>query len=107
MTPAGAFEVPADPRTVGWWAAGPLPGRPVAGPAGERVTLTGAAGRTWDYVMRARRAYAKADLPAATFAGTGPGRLVLVTCGGTFDRATGHYADNVVVQADPIAPGAA
>jgi hypothetical protein len=27
--------------------------------------------------------------------------LRLITCGGSFDRSTGHYRDNVVVYADP------
>jgi hypothetical protein len=29
-------------------------------------------------------------------------RLVLVTCGGPFDEAGGHYLDNVVVTAVPV-----
>ncbi len=28
-------------------------------------------------------------------------RLVLVTCGGPFDRVAGHYRDNVVLTAVP------
>ena len=28
-------------------------------------------------------------------------RLVLVTCGGPFDQAAGHYRDNIVVTAVP------
>jgi hypothetical protein len=28
--------------------------------------------------------------------------LRLVTCGGAFDRATGHYVDNVVVHASLV-----
>jgi hypothetical protein len=42
---------------------------------------------------------AKADLPANIFVNTGPPKLVLVTCGGPFDSATGHYLDNVIVWA--------
>jgi hypothetical protein len=34
----------------------------------------------------------------------GTGRLVLVSCGGAFDRATGNYADNVFVFALPVEP---
>jgi hypothetical protein len=33
----------------------------------------------------------------------GPPQLVLVTCGGEFDRRTGNYADNVIVTAAPTA----
>ena len=46
--------------------------------------------------------YAKASLPAAdVFARDVEPRLVLVTCGGAFDPATRHYADNVVAYAVP------
>jgi hypothetical protein len=43
----------------------------------------------------------QAELPPEVFAAGGPPRLVLITCGGAFDRSTRHYADNVVVFADP------
>jgi hypothetical protein len=32
---------------------------------------------------------------------SGPPRLAIVTCGGPFDAATGHYVDNVIVWAVP------
>jgi hypothetical protein len=32
---------------------------------------------------------------------TGPPKLALVTCGGPFVSATGHYLDNVIVWATP------
>jgi hypothetical protein len=41
----------------------------------------------------------KADLPADLFVNTGPPKLALVTCGGPYDAATGHYLDNVIVWA--------
>ncbi len=41
----------------------------------------------------------KADLPADLFVNSGPPKLALVTCGGPFDAATGHYLDNVIVWA--------
>ncbi len=41
----------------------------------------------------------KAALPANLFSNRGPPKLALVTCGGPFDAATGHYLDNVVVWA--------
>ena len=37
----------------------------------------------------------------AVFTRVGPVRLHLVTCGGAFDRETGHYEDNLVVVAEP------
>jgi len=33
---------------------------------------------------------------------SGAPRLVLVTCGGAWRRDIGHYADNVVVTAEPL-----
>jgi hypothetical protein len=46
--------------------------------------------------------YAKSSAPLdRLFARDGPPRLTLVTCGGSFDRGTGHYRDNVVVTATP------
>ena len=41
----------------------------------------------------------KSKLPAQLWATTGPPQLAIVTCGGPFDTATGHYADNVIVWA--------
>jgi hypothetical protein len=41
----------------------------------------------------------KADLPSDLFVNSGPPKLALVTCGGPFDAATGHYLDNVIVWA--------
>ena len=43
---------------------------------------------------------AKTALPASLFATTGPDRLALITCGGLFDRATGH-TDNIIIWAAP------
>jgi hypothetical protein len=38
---------------------------------------------------------------ASVFSGKVGGRLALVTCGGPFDSATGHYEDNIVAYAVP------
>lgn len=38
-------------------------------------------------------------MTTSLFATTGPDRLALITCDGPFDRATGHYTDNVIVWA--------
>ena len=44
----------------------------------------------------------KTRLPTAQlFARDGPPLLTLITCGGEFDRAAGHFRDNVVVRARP------
>lgn len=121
----GGLVIPEPPSVVGWWApsalAGGSAGRTVlAGHVdsakaglgalsvlrevgiGEPVTVRGADGRTVDYTVVARREYPKADLPADVFAPGGPPGLVLITCGGRFDRVAGHYEDNIVVHAVPV-----
>jgi hypothetical protein len=69
---------------------------------GDEIQLTSAVEVATRYTVVGRRSYAKATLPVAeVFArGVGP-RLVLITCGGPFNQATGHYADNIVVYAVP------
>ena len=57
----------------------------------DRVLTASAAGR------------GKADLPLdEVFQRSGPPRLVLITCGGPFDRTTGSYQENIVVTAVPV-----
>ncbi|WP_147255366.1 sortase domain-containing protein [Pseudonocardia hierapolitana] len=123
--PEGALVLPEPPSTVGWWSPSALAGG-AAGPTvlaghvdslagglgalavlrnvadGEEVVLRGADGRSVGYRVTTRRQYAKAELPPEVFAAGGPPRLVLITCGGAFDRRTRHYSDNVVVFADPV-----
>lgn len=123
--PEGALVLPEPPSTVGWWSPSALAGgaggttvlaghvdslagglgalavlRHVA--EGEEIVLLGADGRSVGYRVTARRQYAKAELPPEVFAVGGPPRLVLITCGGAFDRRTRHYSDNVVVFANPV-----
>jgi hypothetical protein len=121
----GALELPDDPRTLGWWVGGAVPGAArgtviVAGhidtkeggagvmagvirlPIGARVSLTDAAGAQRMYRVVAVRSYPKRALPARLFTGAATARLVLVTCGGTFDAAAHHYSDNIVVYAVPV-----
>jgi Sortase domain len=120
----GTLGIPASPSVVGWWAGGGSPGQAsgatvlvghvdsaAQGPGalfklqqrrpGAAVTVA-AGGRAWRYVVRAVRAYAKARLPsAAVFGQRVTPRLVIITCGGPFDAATGHYLDNIVAWAAP------
>jgi hypothetical protein len=122
---AGALTVPADPAVVGWWRAGAWPGvahgtvvlaghvdthadgpgalfRVAALRPGDRIEIDSAAGPV-GYAVAGVRSYPKAELPPEVFATAGSPRLVLVTCGGAFDRRSRHYADNVVVYAVPAA----
>jgi len=129
--PEGQLTVPEDPAVLGWWATGARPGAGVGSVVldghidsaraglgtfarlrglslGQQLSVTDAAGRVWAYRVTGRRSYPKATLAQAdAFDQTGPERLVMITCGGVFDRATGHYADNVVVYALPVTHDAA
>ena len=121
----GLLAVPDDPGRLGWWSSSGRPGMPsgnvvidghvdsaTLGPGaffrlaqtrpGDELEVTNAAGRPIRYTVVARRYYAKTSLPVAeVFAQDRGPRLVLVTCGGQFDEATRHYADNVAVFAVP------
>jgi hypothetical protein len=121
----GLLDVPDNPRQLGWWSSSGKPGMPsgsavIAGHVdsatlglgalfrlrearpGDEVLLTNAAGVSIRHTVVARRRYAKTSLPLGeVFAQDVGPRLVLVTCGGQFNQATHHYADNVVVYAVP------
>lgn len=121
---AGNVVVPPSVDTVGWYRYGPALGDPgsmvIAGHVdsaqqgdgafahlrdlapGDHVEVTGS-----DAHVRAFRVVGREEYPKATirldryFTTAGPPRLTLITCGGPFDRGTGHYRDNVVVTALP------
>jgi hypothetical protein len=120
----GSLAVPTDPRVLGWWYLSARPDSPRGAVVivGHVDTARAGAGALFrlsaarpnqhltvdtdsgprEYVINAIRTYPKAQLPVADlFADTGPPRLVLITCGGAFDRRTHQYADNVVVYAQP------
>ena len=71
-------------------------------PVGARVVVSGPGGEA-TYVVQGRRRYAKDALPwRDLFRQDVEARLLLITCGGDFDRETRHYSDNVVVYAVPL-----
>jgi sortase (surface protein transpeptidase) len=122
---AGILDVPANPAQVGWWSASARVGAATGsvvidghvdsaatGPgalfhltdlsAGDRLVVTTTTGDRRSYVVTGRRVYPKTGgLPADLFTTDGPPRLVLITCGGPFDRAAGSYLDNIIVFAAP------
>jgi Sortase domain len=66
--------------------------------ASDRIAITTPDGQQQDDRVIGRRVYAKANgLAADLFSSTGAPRLVLITCGGPFDRTTLSYLDNIVV----------
>jgi Sortase domain len=122
----GQLDVPTNPKRLGWWNASAQVGAPAGtlvidghvdaagfGPGAlfrladlhtaDRISVTSTTGHRQDYAVIGRRVYVKAGgLPPELFATTGPPRLVLITCGGPFDRTTRNYLDNIVIYATPI-----
>ncbi|GIG37946.1 class F sortase [Cellulomonas pakistanensis] len=120
----GALEVPADPRVVGWWSSGAVPGAPqgstvlaahvdaagvgagplaevLRAPVGTTVEVATTDGSTVRYAVTEVRSYPKqGGLPPDLFAVDGPPRLVLITCSGAF--VDGRYTDNAVVVATSL-----
>jgi sortase (surface protein transpeptidase) len=119
----GTMEVPRDYGLAGWFTGGAMPGQdgPAvisghvdsrSGPAvfyrlrdlrrGDTVRVRRADGAWLAFEVTATASYAKAAFPTDAVFGpvTGP-VLRLITCGGAFDRASGHYLDNLVVTARP------
>jgi hypothetical protein len=123
-TRSGALAIPKDIDRVGWWRDGAAPGSPtgailLAGHIdsakrgagafyalknarrGDTVTVTSDDGKVRDYRVTTMQRVRKAELPASIYSRTGRRRLVLVTCGGPFNAALGHYRDNLIVTALP------
>jgi sortase family protein len=118
----GELSVPADPADVGWYQFGATPGG--AGAAvlaghvdwkgrpgafihlddvqpGERIEVDLGDGTSHAFVVAETHLILKTELPPDLFARTGPSKLVLITCGGEFDRSVRRYKQNVVVVATP------
>ncbi len=67
---------------------------------GDRLEISDSTSHLSTWVVDAKpESTPKAQLPPALWVTTGPPKLALVTCGGPFDAATGHYVDNVIVWA--------
>jgi len=122
---SGALAVPEDPRVTGWWNGSARPGEPSGSVVidghvdsatrgvgaffnlqrarpGDQVLVITSSRQARSYRVVARRQYSKSALPAADiFTQAVTPRLILLTCGGAFDTATGNYLDNVVVYAVP------
>lgn len=123
---AGALTPPSEPTVAGWHAGGPPPGgtgpavlaghvdwagRPAAFAGlgrvvpGDEVLVDRADGAVVRFLVTAVERHDKDAFPTAAVYGPTPdAQLRLITCGGAFDRATGSYADNIVVFATE-APG--
>ncbi len=124
LTDDGAVAPPEDPATAGWFVGSTQPGQvgpaviaahvdSSSGPAafyrlgdvsiGDDIEVARADGSLLTFRVTAREQYPKDSFPTAAVYGPTPGpTLRLITCGGSFDRATGHYRDNIVVYAELI-----
>lgn len=119
LKPDGTSETPSNATDTGWFAPGPEPGEKGAavvmghvdsytGPGvffrlralrrGDRIAIALADRRTLRFVVTGAKQTPKSNFPKKlVFARTDRPTLRLVTCGGAFDRTTGHYVDNYIV----------
>jgi sortase (surface protein transpeptidase) len=115
----GTVEVPNRPDLAGWYAPGPRPGDPGSAVilghvdsdhapavfyrlrelrAGDQLTVTRADGSTVRFVVQRTRQYDKQQFPTdQVYYPTLRSTLRLITCGGQFDPADGHYKSNIIV----------
>jgi len=123
VEPNGEMEIPGA-REIGWYRWSASPGQ--AGSSvlaahiafngrdgvfreldevvvGDRFTVHYDDGSTRDFEVTELGQYTKEALPFdRVFAKTGEPSVVLITCGGDFNRGLNSYEDNVVVYADPV-----
>jgi hypothetical protein len=126
LTAQGTVEVPSTPSVAGWYTHSPRPG--AVGPAiilghidsdqgpgvffrlaglrsGDPVYIRRSDGSTVEFLVTAVRSYPKARFPTrAVYGATPDAELRLITCGGAFDPASGHYLSNIVVYATETSP---
>ena len=117
----GTLQVPSTTTVVGWYTGSPSPGATGSaviaghvdsrsGPGvffwlrdlrpGERIYVRRADGTLAVFTVTRVQVYAKNAFPTAAVYGPVPdAELRLLTCGGTFDYASGSYLSNVVVYA--------
>jgi Sortase domain len=115
----GTVQVPTDIQQPGWFRLGPTPGQAGSavilghvdsyqGPAvffnlrtlvaGDQVNVTLADGAITHFDVTSVAMFTKTQFPdQQVYAPHSYSALQLVTCGGAFDSATGHYLSNIVV----------
>lgn len=119
LAAGGAMQVPSSTRVAGWFTGSPRPGEigsaiivghidSRTGPgvfyrlpelhSGDRVYVKRADGTMAEFRVTAVQTYPKDHFPTqAVYGPTPDAELRLITCGGTFNAATGHYKSNIVV----------
>ena len=131
LAAGGAMQVPSTSTVAGWFTGSPRPGSvgssiivghvdSKSGPGvffrlpelkkGNDVFVKRSDGTTAEFRVTEVQEYPKDHFPTETVYGPTPdAELRLITCGGTFDSATGHYLSNIIVYASQVklAPGLA
>jgi sortase (surface protein transpeptidase) len=124
LTSAGALQVPSTTSVAGWYTGSPRPG--AIGSAiivghidayhvpgvffrlreltkGDEVYIKRADGTLVEFRVTSVQTYPKDQFPTEDVYGPVPdAELRLMTCGGAFDYATGHYLSNIVVYATEV-----
>jgi sortase (surface protein transpeptidase) len=115
----GTAQVPKSFSVAGWFRPGPEPGERGAavvlghvdsksGPGvfyhlkalrrGDRIRIRLVTGKTIQFVVTGAKEASKSHFPTRlVYAHTSVPTVRLVTCGGGFNAATGHYLDNYIV----------
>jgi hypothetical protein len=119
----GAMQDPTGPWVVGWyenlgslgtagnvvmaghidyWNVGPAVFYNLSTlSSGDEIAVTGDDGKAYPFAVEWVRQYDSASIPLDEVAGlTEDQTLTLITCGGAFDYATGHYLQRTVVRAN-------
>jgi len=121
LTSSGALEVPSSTSVAGWYTGSSKPGAigsaiivghidSVSGPGvffrlselrvGDMVYVNRSDGTLVEFRVTSVQMYLKDRFPTeAVYGPTPDAELRLITCGGAFDSATGHYLSNIVVYA--------
>jgi sortase (surface protein transpeptidase) len=121
----GTLEVPPDGFPAGWYTGAPSPGE--LGPAvvaghvdwdgrpgvfsrlrdltqGDAIIIDREDGIVAEFRVTHVEQYRKSQFPTdAVYGDTDHAGLRLITCGGSFDRQTHHYVDNIVAFAELVA----
>ena len=121
LTTTGELQVPSSTSVAGWYTGSPRPGAigssiivghidSHSGPgvfyrlsrlaAGDKIYVKRADGTLIEFRVSSVQTYLKDRFPTENVYGPVPdAELRLITCGGAFDFATGHYLSNIVVYA--------
>ena len=124
LNPDGTLEVPTNYAEAGWWTGGSQPGETgsavIVGhvdsktdPAvfydlrllksGDLIQVADRNGRVVNFKVERLKQVPKDNFPTKeVYDMTSSPTLRLVTCGGKFNRSSGHYLDNVIVFASVV-----